>query len=244
MGGVSCESCYPPRQPHHCLLRLISEGGAWTTEDAAFYVGEAVSVKNGSGLTSPAQPAAVPPRPAASAEAPAGTITIRRKTSEPYTDHEIAWALGSGGICDQMDAAAAVAANETTRRQYRDPVSRPGETIDEIAERIGRMRNREFVRRAAVESNVGAIPGQTTEEMRFIADESPGPDGKFRRTYDVFPAGTKCLVFPGRNIPAGDPQEDDIRASVTAHHKGGRRVAVVRLGGMLRIVDEHKVNVL
>jgi hypothetical protein len=106
------------------------------------------------------------------------------------------------------------------------------------------MRNSDFVRRATIESNVGAIPGQTNEEMRFIADESTGPDGRFQRIYDVFPAGTKCLVFPGRNIPAGDPQECDIRASVTAHHKGGRRVAVVRLGGMLRIVDEHKINVL
>ena len=202
-------------------------------------------MKNGtSGITSTAKPAAVQIRPSASDEPTSGKITIRRKTSDPYTDHEIAWALGPGGICDQMDAAAEVAASEVTRRLYREPVSRPGETIDEIAERIGRMRNRDFVRRAVAETNVGAIPGQTTEEMRFIADESPGPDGKFRRTYDVFPAGTKCLVFPGRNIPVGDPQEDDIRASVTAHHKGGRRVAVVRLGGMLRIVDEHKVSVV
>lgn len=258
LGGISCQTCYPPRQPEHCLLRMISESGVWTADGEAFFSGSGDPLP---GTTSPPQAETRPDRPADPSEKrknecspittqpaePSATYPelpegyIRRKSSEHYDAREINWVIEPGGILDQMAAAAG---------SRRPAVSRTGETITEVADRQARFRDSTFHPRRFRPSNFGSIPAVTTAPMRFIRSEAVAADGRtVERLYDEFPAGTPVRLFPGRNVPDCDPEAGDIRASITGHGKEGRRLVVVRMpaeidaGGRLRILREDQVMV-
>lgn len=243
MGGISCIACYPPKKPEHVLLRLISEAGVWTTPDQAFYTGSdnlgSLQANHSPDLTSPPQaetghPAAAG-QPTAAVESPhtASRVVVRRKLSEPYVPTELAWVVCDGGILDQMAESL---------RTRRIAVSRSGETLEEISERLAKFRNKSHSPRKLAKSNQGAVPAEILTDLRFVA-EFPAE----QRRFDHFSAGTKCLLFPGRVIPRNDPQADDLRESLEIHKKNGRRLAAIRLpvdGGMLRMVDEQKVAIV
>jgi hypothetical protein len=248
LGGISCQTCYPPRQPEHCLLRIISESGVWTAECEAFFSG---SDDLSPGTTSPPQAAT---RPAGPAEPTTQTDYLsslhpglqngyrRRKSSEPFDGRELTWVIEPGGILDQMAAAAG---------SRRPAVSRTGETIAEISDRQARFRDRTFQPRRRVPSNAGSIAAVTTGPMRFIRSETVAADGRtVERLYDEFPTGTPVRLFPGQNVPECDPEAVEIRSSITGQGKEGRRLVVVRLpaeiesGGRLRLMREDHVRVV
>ncbi|MFO0919662.1 MAG: hypothetical protein U0872_15295 [Planctomycetaceae bacterium] len=229
MGGVSCFSCYPPRKPEHVSLRLICESGVWTAEGDAFFDGSSDKLAESSEPSSIATSrpeAALPAGPHPAAARP----VVRRKSSEPYTDLELDWVFRPGGIIDQMDESA-------SRRPYRPAVSRAGETISERNERLSRWSNDASgssgnSRDRLVPSDVGAVPAELTVDLDFGGPRSvPG-------AVTTFLAGTPCLLFPGRVIPDRDPEAAEVRGSLAVHAKHGRRVAVIRLDGKLRIVRD------
>lgn len=254
LGGISCQTCYPPRQPQHCLLRMVSESGTWTAEGEAFFSG---SGDQSLGVTSPPKAATRHTGTAGRQAQPDQSITQlnylsslhpglqngyrRRKSSEPFDARELTWVIEPGGILDQM---AAVAGSRRTA------VSRTGETIAEIEDRQARFRDSTFQPRRRVPSNVGSIAAVTTEPMLFIRSETIAADVRTaERLYDEFPAGTPVRLFPGQNVPECDPEAVEIRSSITGHGKEGRRLVVVRLpaeieaGGKLRLMRDDLVRV-
>lgn len=242
LGGISCQTCYPPRRPEYCLLRMVSESGVWTSEHEAFF------------QCAEPLPAAAPPQQAKtgpagrdgqlqttqpSATHPKSPIEYRRrKSSEPYDQREINWALEPGGIMDQMSAAAG------TRRSA---VSRTGETASEVADRLARFQDQTFMSRRLAPSSAGSVSAVTTEPLEFIVSEIPAESGQsIQRTMETFPAGTACLLFLGRQVPESDPEAGDIRASIAGRGKEARLMVVVRLpaaGGRLRILSEKLISV-
>lgn len=246
LGEISCQTCYPPRQSHHWLLILVSEAGTWSAEGEAFLSGD-----NSSGLTAPPQAesaAAIrrnsppftgenstqtsPPISSDAVSPDSQKVVVRRKSSEPYTEPEIAWMLCRGGILDQM-------AESVARRPYRPPISRPGETIEERDARIEHMASGTLggKRRRFEQSIVGAVHAELTVDLQFVIAKSEP------RRLETFPAGTACLLFPKRVVPERDPEAAVIRGSLASRGREAARLAVIRLDGKLRIVDEHMVAV-
>lgn len=100
-----------------------------------------------------------------------------------------------------------------------------------------------------------ATPAQIASRMRQMAsdDENPVSDGApaqttreivFGRVGDreVYPAGTLCELFPGRNPPRNDFDAAVIKSSILQRKDSARELAVIRLAGRLRIVHESSVR--
>lgn len=240
MGGISCFSCYPPKRPEHVTLRLICEGGVWTTEDQAFFVpdsnaADGSSNRSADGVTSPPTPTGPP---AAADQHQSSRQVVRRKSSDDYTDLEINSFFCPGGMLDQMDESAG-------RRPYRIPVCRAGETITERDDRLQRFRlgHRGFEASRKFRSNLGAVPAELVELLRFVERSFEDDHGRVRHDTKDFPLGEKCLLFPGRKPPRQDPQASSIEEALRAKGDEANRFAVIRLDELLRVVPEKTVRI-
>lgn len=224
MGGPSCFTCHPPKSEKHINGILIVDANCWTTPENAFFAGENLHEHNVDSRNTAVNASSQNTQLTQSTHSSQNrNLTKSHTYRREYSVNEIAWCLCPGGIVDQMVAAASTPSGIAT--------SRPGELLEEVQARRLAGGHANTTPRHWERSDAGSIAAEITQELRFAGDE-------------VFAAGEPCWMFPGRSVPACDPEADDIRGSLIRRGNEAKRLSVIRLGERLRIVSEDLVRIL
>lgn len=240
LGGISCETCIPPRAGV-VLLRLTITAGTWDDAENPFGTPDdpknSSFSRNASGTHGSLSAASGIENGSSGQTEPSNTV--KRNKEGHYADEELKWIVEPGGIVDQMEASAGVT---PVQASHTAATCQTGETTAEKADRLNRMRTGQHVGRNLVRSDHGSVPAVLVQEMRFVAGSTVDERGVNRLQHTVYPEGDFCLLFVGRKIPPRDPEAAAIEASLKAMKDEAKKMAVIRLDGTLRMVDSRKVK--
>ncbi len=245
LGGISCLLCMPPAKPEHCLFRMTIVGGLWDDAENPFGASDATHAEDFSDSSKSASEShriasAASGGATVAGESPDASNVVKRDASGSLAPAEVNWFLEPGGIIDQM-AVSARRPDLCRDSPLPYPVSRRGETLQEIADRrAGLVKPWKSSRRR---SDAGAVTAVLREELQFVVGTDIGPDGHATHRLESFPEGTGCLLFPNRKLPPRDPETPEIEASLKGMTPDDVKTkAVVRLGDRMRIVDIKQVR--